>query len=255
VQPTREQSKNNLNGPTFARSAPLVGTFPEPRFGYSLDCAASVICFTTCLARSDYPSSRFPRMASPEPTQVPRIGKVIPEVGRMIMSYDPRLLFERILTCLQESPCKTLEDLSQSLRLSERTIQKAVNLSAGKSFRFVRDEVILIRVKWLFEEQPELPIKEVSFGVGFKSASSFARAVKRACGLSPEELRSRVAHECSDCTDFGTFECQSVSWWVPTESQGFGVIKKEPNLYWLCVICAGFALAYEVSIFYSRSRS
>ncbi len=96
------------------------------------------------------------------------------------MSYDPRLLFERILTCLQESPCKTLEDLSQSLRLSERTIQKAVNLSAGKSF---------------FEEQPELPIKEVSFGVGFKSASSFARAVKRACGLSPEELRSRVAHE------------------------------------------------------------
>ena len=126
---------------------------------------------------------------------IERTGKIRLEIGRMIMSYDPRLLFERILTCLQESPCKTLEDLSQSLRLSERTIQKAVNLSTGRSFRFVRDEVILIRVKWLFEEQPELPIKEVSFGVGFKSASSFARAVKRACGLSPEELRSRVAHE------------------------------------------------------------
>ena len=108
------------------------------------------------------------------------------------MSYDPRLLFERILRCLCESPCKTLGDLSQSLHLSERTIQKAVNLSTGKSFRFFRDELILARVKWLFEAQPELPIKELSFGVGFKSASAFARAIKRASGLSPEELRSRV---------------------------------------------------------------
>src|SRR6266704_1285900 len=91
---------------------------------------------------------------------IERTGKIRLEIGRMIMSYDPRLLFERILTCLQESPCKTLEDLSQSLRLSERTIQKAVNLSTGRSFRFVRDEVILIRAKWLFEEQPELPIAQ-----------------------------------------------------------------------------------------------
>ena len=114
---------------------------------------------------------------------------------RFVMSYDPRLLFERIFASLQESPCKTLIDLSQSLHLSERTIQKAVSLSTGRSFRFLRDEVILTRVKWLFTAQPEVPIKELSSSVGFKSASSFARAVKRASGLSPEELRSRVAHE------------------------------------------------------------
>jgi AraC family transcriptional regulator len=111
------------------------------------------------------------------------------------MSYDPRLLFQRIFACLEESPCKTLSDLSRSLCLSERTIQKAVNLSTGKSFRLLRDEVILNRVKCLFAARPEVPIKELSFGIGFKSASSFARAIKRASGLSPEELRSRVAHE------------------------------------------------------------
>ena len=30
VQPRRQQTKNNLNCPIFAQSAPLVGTFPEP---------------------------------------------------------------------------------------------------------------------------------------------------------------------------------------------------------------------------------
>ncbi len=111
------------------------------------------------------------------------------------MSYDPRLLFERIFTYLRESPCRTLSDLSKRLQVSEGTIKKAVNLSTGKSFRLLRDKVILTRVKWLFAAQPEAPIKELSFGIGFKSASSFARAIKRASGLSPEELRSRVAHE------------------------------------------------------------
>lgn len=108
------------------------------------------------------------------------------------MSYDPRLLFEKILACLDANPCKTLRDLSQSLHISEGTIQKAVQLSTGKGFRLLRDEVILTRVKWLFAEQPEVPIKELSFGIGFKSASSFARTIRRASGLSPEELRSGV---------------------------------------------------------------
>jgi len=43
--------------------------------------------------------------------------------------------------------------------------------------------------------QPEWAIKQVSFEVGYKSARSFARAIKRASGLSPEELRSRMAQE------------------------------------------------------------
>lgn len=109
------------------------------------------------------------------------------------MSYDPLLLFEKIFTCLDESPCKTLRDLAQNMHVSEGTIQKAVHLSTGKGFRFFRDEVLLTRVKWLFAAKPEVPIKELSFIIGFKSPSSFARAVKRASSLSPEELRSCVA--------------------------------------------------------------
>jgi hypothetical protein len=51
------------------------------------------------------------------------------------MSYEPRLLFEEISVCLRESPCKTLVDISQSLRVSRRTIEKAVCMSTGGTFR------------------------------------------------------------------------------------------------------------------------
>src|SRR6267378_4555140 len=117
------------------------------------------------------------------------------------MSYDPRLLFEEISTCLHESPSKTLLDISQNLRVSRRTIEKAVSVSTGRTFRRLREEILLTRVKSLFASQRTLAIKELCFKVGFKSARSFARAIKRASGSSPEELRFRVARELLDANE------------------------------------------------------
>ena len=124
------------------------------------------------------------------------------------MSYDPTLLFDRILSSLDESPSKRLADLSQTLQVSRRTIEKAIRLSTGGSFRLLREEILLVQAKALFASQPTLPIKELDFRLGFKSATSFARAVKRASGFSPEDLRIRVAREFLDaqakgCTDGG----------------------------------------------------
>jgi len=111
------------------------------------------------------------------------------------MSYHPALLFETVLASLYESPSKTLADISQSLRVSRRTIEKAVSVSTGGTFRRLREEILLTTVRRLFVSQPTLAIKELGFAVGFKSATSFARAIKRSSGFSPEELRIRVARE------------------------------------------------------------
>ncbi len=108
------------------------------------------------------------------------------------MSYDPRLLFEEISICLHESPSKTLLDISKNLRVSRRT---------GGTFRGLREEILLTNVRSLFVSQPTLAIKELCFAVGFKSATSFARAIKRASGSSPEELRFRVVGEVLDAHD------------------------------------------------------
>lgn len=44
-----------------------------------------------------------------------------------------------------------------------------------------------------FASRPAWTIREMSRALGYKSASSFARAIKRASGLSPKDLRSRTA--------------------------------------------------------------
>lgn len=111
------------------------------------------------------------------------------------MSYDPKLLFERISISLQENPCLLLRELSQRINVSERTIKNAVQSSTDRNFRCLRDEFLLMRVKEMFASEPGISIKELSFAIGFKSASAFARAIKRTSGSSPEELRSRVAQE------------------------------------------------------------
>jgi AraC-like DNA-binding protein len=65
----------------------------------------------------------------------------------------------------------------------------------GKTFSNLRQAILMAKVKELFVSQPQLAIKEVSFSVGYRSARSFARAVRRACGFSPEAFRSRVTRE------------------------------------------------------------
>lgn len=101
-------------------------------------------------------------------------------------------LLDAILLRLRQTPCGLLEDLSLELRVSRRTIENCIYVAAGKTFRDLRQEILLERTKNLLASNPAMSVKELSFAVGFKSASSFSRAIKRACGSCPEELRSHV---------------------------------------------------------------
>ena len=111
------------------------------------------------------------------------------------MSYDRDLLFNKIASCLREKPCSTLDDLSQCLHVSRQTIQNVVSMSVGKTFKRLREDIFLAHVRHYFGSMPTLSIKELSYCIGFKSASSFARVIRRTCGFTPEELRSHIARE------------------------------------------------------------
>lgn len=106
------------------------------------------------------------------------------------MSYN--LSLNAILVCLRRSPCALLADLSLELRVSRRTIENTVRAATGKTFRSLRDEILVERIRGILVSHPAMSIKEVSFAVGFKSPSSFSRTIKRICGTCPEDLRSRV---------------------------------------------------------------
>jgi AraC-like DNA-binding protein len=115
------------------------------------------------------------------------------------MPHAPNFLLDAILLLLRRAPYCALGELSLELRVSKRTIQKALYIAAGKTFRTLREEVLLERTRTILASYPTRAIKELSFDLGYKSPSSFARAIKRACGCSPEELRSRVIRDLLSC--------------------------------------------------------
>ena len=111
------------------------------------------------------------------------------------MSYEYKFLLDAILFHLQRTPYGLLGNLSRALGVSQRTIERTVFIASGKTFRDLRKEVLIERVTAVFVSFPARPIKRVAFDLGYNSPRSFARAVKRACGSSPQELRSRVIHD------------------------------------------------------------
>jgi len=111
------------------------------------------------------------------------------------LSYDHGLLFQGVSHSLRQSPSISLVGLSRQLQVSPRTIEMAVATMTGKTFRDVREEILMATVTCLFVSDSALAVKELSQRVGYKSATSFARAIRRACGLCPEELRFRVVRE------------------------------------------------------------
>lgn len=108
------------------------------------------------------------------------------------MSYDHRLLFAQIVTRLGERPSRSLAELSHALRVSSRTIQKVIAETTHGGFKELQRELLMSRINRALVSQPGLAIKELSFAIGYESPRSFARAIKRAWGMSPRQLRSRI---------------------------------------------------------------
>ena len=111
------------------------------------------------------------------------------------MSYDPTLLHERISLSLNRNPSLSLEELSRELRVSRRTIQNTIIAFTGKKFRDLREKFLLARFQRALVAEPAAAIKELSSEIGYGSPRSFARAIRRACGVSPEQLRALIASE------------------------------------------------------------
>jgi AraC-like DNA-binding protein len=84
--------------------------------------------------------------------------------------------------------------------VSRNTLQIAVIEVTGKKFRDLREELLLAIVKNLFASRSIATIRDISLKAGYKSPRSFARAVRRASGVSPQQLRTRIAcdpHACA----------------------------------------------------------
>ena len=114
------------------------------------------------------------------------------------MSYDPRLIFAQICVCLDQTPARSLLYLSREFDIDIRTIQNVIaSMTGGVKFGNFKNDILIARLTRLFLAKPSSPISELSLDLGYKSCEAFARAVRRASGVSPAQFRNRVIGEAS----------------------------------------------------------
>lgn len=112
------------------------------------------------------------------------------------MSYDPRLLFAQICVRLDETPARSLLDLSREFQIDTPAIQNVISsMTGGAKFSTFKDDILIARLTRLFLAKPSSPINELSLELGYKSDEAFTRAVRRASGVSPVVFRNRILGE------------------------------------------------------------
>lgn|SRR5215469_13311221 len=128
--------------------------------------------------------SRQPRIQSD-----PNTGGGLTNKDEFLESHETKL----ITSCQSRAKSKESSKLSREVHVSPRTLQNAVSAITGNKFSDLREEVLIRRVRNLLASAPSTPIRKLSLEAGYRSPRSFARALRHACGVSPRQLRIRIA--------------------------------------------------------------
>ncbi len=105
------------------------------------------------------------------------------------MAYDLRKLFRIINSYLLSSPRVSLQELSRRTGVERHTIEKAVRMATGMTFRELRNRMMLEEARRLLEDEPNRSIKEIAFMLNYRSQRAFSRFMRTMAGNSPSELR------------------------------------------------------------------
>jgi AraC family transcriptional regulator, arabinose operon regulatory protein len=101
---------------------------------------------------------------------------------------DPRI--ERILQVIEENPFCEVEELASLASLSRSRLSHLFKATTGVSLQTFLSDLRLQRAAELLEST-DMPIKEISYQVGYRHAPSFVRAFRNKVGSSPQDYRNR----------------------------------------------------------------
>ncbi len=104
------------------------------------------------------------------------------------MTYNLINLYVEADSRLSDSPQLHLYDLAKELGVSSRTIETAIQLGCGKTYRQLKKQKRLDKLQILLN-QGGLSRKEVAALVGFRSTEAFSRFVKSNTGRPPSDFR------------------------------------------------------------------
>jgi AraC-like DNA-binding protein len=137
----------------------------------------------------------------PKLAKTTRIVNADPFLNALLVRYFDEALLERrfrsstwrlnvenaIAPLLPHGEVK-MADVARKLGISKRTLARRL-ASEGQTFLGILDNLRFDLSKRYLRE-PDLPISEVAWLVGYREASAFSHAIKRWTGSTPKQVRS-----------------------------------------------------------------
>lgn len=109
------------------------------------------------------------------------------------MTYDLPKLSDKVQAVLAKYPRMRLDRVAQQFRVDRHTLEKAIRIATGKSFRQLQQEALLHKSMSLLLSEPALSVKDIAFRVGYGSPQAFQRFIKRVSGRTPIQIRAAAS--------------------------------------------------------------
>jgi AraC family transcriptional regulator len=93
-----------------------------------------------------------------------------------------------------DAPAPSIDELAKLVGISARHLMRGFKKSSGTTLHGYVEQVRLDRAK-SFLLKTDLPLKTISWKLGFAHASSFSAAFQRALGLSPTAFRAQSSRD------------------------------------------------------------
>ncbi|MDX5586570.1 MAG: helix-turn-helix transcriptional regulator [Aureibaculum sp.] len=161
-------------GVTANSSYYLESVLPKGDYNLKLNQSESWILFNTSLLSQEIPSI----FEVPESTILPN--------SDQITSFE----IEQLLNCCNQGTIPHLDELSQMLNVSRRTIERKLQ-SEGTTFSHLKEN-LLQRKSFELLSESNLSIKEISEQLDYSQSQNFIRSFRKWTGTSPDEYRLQL---------------------------------------------------------------
>jgi len=109
-------------------------------------------------------------------------------VGYQEQAVDHRV--RRVVEAIEADPAQDIQDLAHMVNLSSSRLSHLFKAATNSSLQSFLAQQRLARAADLLQSTG-MPVKEVSYSVGYRHAPSFVRAFRNKFGASPNDYRSR----------------------------------------------------------------
>lgn len=108
------------------------------------------------------------------------------------MTYDSAGLFRQAAALLEQKPELRLVTVAEAVGAERHTLERAFQLSAGKSFREFKRELLCRKTIESFRLKPSASTSETAFALGYQWERAFARFIRNSFGCPPTDLRRQL---------------------------------------------------------------